>query len=122
MLLFDAHAGLPSSTCASGTENADDRLDDLFAGVSGEDGDLGDHQLLAGGEELARPGVAVRPERPRTEARLRQLNSARIAIRVAGDLAEDPVRAPGVGQSDSRAQLGLRQVGEWERNENYRAG
>jgi hypothetical protein len=103
-------------------ENPYDRVDDLVLGVRTEDGDLSNHQLLVGGEELTRPGVAVSAERARTEARRCQVNRSRIAVRVAGDLAEDPVATTSVGQSDSRTQLSLGQVREWERNENYRAG
>lgn len=108
--------------CAWSSENPYDRVDHLVAGVSAEDGDLSNHQLLVGGEELAGPGVAVGAERARTEACRRQVNGSRIAVGIASDLAQDPVTATGVGQSDSWAQLSLGQVREWKRNEDYRAG
>jgi hypothetical protein len=103
------------------SENPHNRVYDLVASVRAERGDLSHHQLLVGSEELARPGVAVRVERARTEARRRQVNRSRVAVRIAGDLAEDPVAATSVGQNDSRAQPGLGQVREWEGNEHYRA-
>ena len=94
----------------------------MLAGLRAESGDLGNHQLAAGGEQLTGPGVAVGAERARTEARRRQMNGSRVAVPIAGDLAEDPVAAASVGQGDSRTQLRLRQIREWERNENYPAG
>ena len=44
------------------------------------------------------------------------------ARRSAGDLAEDPVASASVTQGDGRTQLCLRQIREWERNEDYPAG
>jgi hypothetical protein len=54
----------PSSACARSSEDPYDRVDNPVAGVEGQSGDFGNHQLLAGGEELARPGVAVSAEGP----------------------------------------------------------
>src|SRR5712691_6012804 len=104
MPLSDARHG-SSSMEARAPQNLDDRVDELLAGLRAESGDFSNHQLSAGSEQLARPGVALGAERAGPEARRCQMNGSRVAVRIAGDLAEDPVAAASVGQGDSRPQL-----------------
>src|SRR6266508_1737636 len=119
---LDARYGSPSSMDARAAQNPDDRVDQVLAGLRAENDDFSNHQLPAGGEQLAGASVAVGTERARTKAGRRQMNGSRVTVRIAGDLAEDPVAAASVGQGDSRTQLRLRQIREWERNDNYPAG
>ena len=122
MPLFDARYDSLSSTDACAVQNPDNRIDELLAGLWPENGDFTNHQLSAGGEQLTRAGVAVGTERARPEAGRRQMNGARVAVRIACNLTEDLVAPASVGQGDGRTQLRLRQSREWERNEDYPAG
>ena len=94
MPLFDARYDSLSSTDACAVQNPDDRIDELLAGLWPENGDFTNHQLPAGGEQLTGAGPAVGTERVRPEAGRRQMNGARVAVRIACNLTEDPV-APG---------------------------
>ena len=51
-----------------------------------------------------------------------QSHCRRVAVGVAGHLAKDPVFAARVGQANGRPDLGLGQVGEGERDEDYVPG
>src|SRR5438034_6006960 len=106
----------------AGLQDADDRADESLAGLGVENGDLSDHQLPAGGEQLARPRVAVGTQRARVEARRGQVNRPWIAVGIAGDLAENPVVSTGIGQGNGRTQLRLREIREGERDEDYPSG
>jgi hypothetical protein len=94
----------------------------VLAGIRSQRGDFSYHQISAGSEQLAWPGIAVGAERARAEARWRQMHGSWVAIRIARNLAEDPVAAAGIGQDDGRPELRLRQIRERERDENYPAG
>jgi hypothetical protein len=91
-------------------------------GLSMENSDFGNHQLVAGREQLTGTSVAVGPERTRLEAGWRQMNGLRVTVLIARDLAKDPVTPTSSGQGDGRAQLRLREIREGERNEDYPAG
>ena len=122
MPLFDARYDSLSSTDTWAAQHPDHGIDELLAGFWPKNGNFTNHQLPAGSEQLAGAGVAVGTERARPEAGRRQMHGARVAVRIARNLAEDPVAPASVGQGDGRTQLRLRQIREWERNEDYPAG
>jgi len=117
--MFDAPL---SSAAIWAAQNRDDGFNEVLASLGIQSGDFSHHQISAGGEQLPRPGIAVGAKRARREARRRKVDSARVAVGVARNLAQDPVTTARVGQDGGWPELGLREIGERERNENYPAG
>src|SRR3990172_3488957 len=93
---FDAR--WDSRLSRSAAQRADHRFDELLEGLVHQSRNLSDHQIRAGRKQLARPRVAVGAKRARSEARWCQVNGSWVAVRVAGDMTEDPITAAGVGQ------------------------
>jgi hypothetical protein len=103
-------------------QNRDDRFDEMLTRLRIQDSDFGNHQISAGGEQFAWPGVAVGAKRARREARRRQVDRSGVTVWVARDLTEDPVITTGVGQDGGWPELRLREIGKRKRDENYPAG
>ncbi len=61
--------------------------------------------------------VALGPKRTAGEARLDQRNRSRVPIRVAGNLAENPIVTARVGEDNGRPQLCLRQIRKGKRHD-----
>jgi hypothetical protein len=78
-------------------------------------------EAVVGGEQLSRAGVADALKRAIGKSGIRQLEGAWISVRIARDLAEDVIASSRVGQHNGWTELRLRQIGEWEWNENYRS-
>jgi hypothetical protein len=97
-------------------------LDDGAKGECLESSDLRPDKRSVRREELARSREAGPLGRTSRERRLRQFNGQGIRIRIARHLAEDVVVATSGSEHDGRAELGLREVGEGERDENYASG
>jgi hypothetical protein len=118
-VMFDAPAG---SATMRNAQNRDDGFDEVLAGLGIQGSDFSNHQISAGGEQLAWSRVAVGAKRARGEARRWQVHGRWVAVWVARNLAEDPVATAGVGQDGGRPELRLREIGEREGDENYPAG
>jgi hypothetical protein len=117
--MFDAPLSSPTIRAA---QNRDDSADEMLAGVGIQGGDFSHHQISAGGEQFSRPRIAIGAKRARREARRWKVDSTRVAVSIACNLAQDPVTTACVGQDGCRPELGLREIGERERDENYPAG
>ncbi len=77
---FDAR--WDSRLSRSSAQSADHRFDELLERLVRQSRNLSDHQVRAGREQLARPGVAVGAKRAKAEARWCQANGSLVAIRL----------------------------------------
>jgi hypothetical protein len=73
-------------------------------------------------EELPGSGIAGDEQTARVEVGLTEGNCQWVAVRIAGDLTEDPIAPSGGGKTHGRTDLRLRQIGERERDEYYFPG
>jgi hypothetical protein len=105
---FDAR--WDSRLSRSAAQSADHGFDELLEGLERQSRNLSDHQDRAGRKQLARPREADGAKRTGSEARWCQVHGSWVAVRVAGDLTEDPIAAASVSQDDSRPQLRLREI------------
>jgi hypothetical protein len=80
------------------------------------------HQRLVRGEKFARPHVTGQRQTSADEIMPIQADGARVCLRLARDLAENPITAPDIGEHKGRADLALREIRERKRDEYYRTG
>jgi hypothetical protein len=73
-----------------------------------------------GGKQLSRARIADELKTAMLEIAIRELDGTNVRIRLARDLAQNPIAPPGSGGHNRWAPFGLGQVGKRERNENYR--
>lgn len=99
----DAKAQLLSNS----TQEPDRDFDDTIESGRRQGGNLSLDQLLTRSEQFPGTRVAREVERTAGEIRLCQLGSKRISVRIAGDLAQHVVAAPGGSKNDRGAKLGL---------------
>jgi hypothetical protein len=75
------------------------------------------HQTDAGGEQFAGTDKACCSESSTLEIIIGEDNRPRILVRVARDLAQNPVAFAGIRQHQSRSKLRLRQIRERKWNQ-----
>jgi len=90
-------------------------FNDRFERSGLQNADLRDDQFLTASEKLPWPGVACDAKGPRGEAVRGKFDSMGTPVRIAYDLAQNPVRTAGVSKNHSRSEFRLRQIRE--RNE-----
>ncbi len=82
--------------------------------------DFLDHQRFVRRENFPRPHIARQLQTSARKIGPVQPDGPRVCLRFAGDLAEDPITAPGVSKHEGWPDLALREIRERKRNENYR--
>ena len=97
--------------------NRDDFVRDSFERLRTEHASLGSKKTLVRSEEFGWSCVAHEAKAAVLEVVIR----ASVLIRLARDLAEDLVTTLRTGEHNRRTALGLRQIRERKRNENYGA-
>ena len=98
----------PLALFARRAEDADHRGKHVVEYLVVENADLGNQQVLIGGEQFSRPRVTHHAKRPLLEVGILELDRFSVGLWAAGELTQDPVAATGVGQHDRGAQLALR--------------
>ena len=80
------------------SQKVDDCFNDALEGLLREATDLRYHETAASGEQLARTGIARHPEGARIKVSIRKGYGTRVCVRIAGDLAQNPVIPARVSQ------------------------
>jgi hypothetical protein len=81
--------------------------------------DLSRDQAVVRRKKLAGASIADPLHRTAGEVTRNQFYGSRVRLWVAGNLTQDVVTSSRVGQNNGRAQLGLREIGERELDEDY---
>ena len=102
-----------------GLNNRDDFIRNLLERFGAEHTHLGDEKTLVRGKKLGRARVADEAKAPVVKIAVCELHSASVRIRLARDLAQNPVATLRRGEHHRWSALGLRQIRKRERNENY---
>lgn len=99
--------------------DGDDFIRDFLERFGMEHAHLGNEKALVRGKELCRAGIADHSKAALLEIIIGKLHRPGVRIRLAGNLAENPVAAPGRCNHKRRTAFGLRQVRKREWNEDY---
>lgn len=113
-------AGAAGETDVSAPEDVDDRLDDSCQYFGFEVADTVQDDRLIGRKQPIRSYVARLPQAPLLEVAVVSGQCAAVADRLAGDLAQEEVVTLQISDDERRAALGLREVQEWEGNNDKR--
>jgi hypothetical protein len=100
------------------TQKSDDPLDDVAVSLWGEDSCTTQDDGLAGGEQLSWSGETLPRETTLRERSGFKRQGRRIAVGIAGYLAQQPVPTSGRGQNQGGSQLGGGKIGKREANQN----
>ena len=113
---------MAASVQEAASEEPNHSLDDGVVCLRREYASMARNDGGVGREELPGPSVAAAVEAARRERRCRDVESVRVSVRIAGDLAEDPVGVSARREDDRRPELRAGEVGKGKPDDDYDAG